>query len=82
MSERQILKCMKRYTACIVKQMEDEWIILPTNAELLEIEKGYKSFCFPRCIDAVDCARWQWESCPVGLQREGQETNDAVGGIL
>ena len=68
MSERQIMKCMKRFTSCIVREMEEEWIRLPTNAELLEIEKRYKSVGFPGCIGAVDCAGWQWEACPVGWQ--------------
>lgn len=68
MSERQILKCMKRFTTCIVEQLEEEWIRLPTNAELLEIENRYKSLGFPGCIGAVDCASWQWEACPVGWQ--------------
>lgn len=68
MSERQVEKCTKRFVRAVVDSLEEEWLRLPRNEELLEIEERYRSLGFPGCIGCVDCAGWDWDNCPVEWQ--------------
>ena len=58
MSERQVNKCLKFFSRVIVEQYEDEWLRLPRNSELCDIEERYQKLGFPGCMERVDCAVW------------------------
>ena len=59
---------MKRFVKCIVKEMKEELLRLPTNDEVISIEERYRKLGFPGCLGAVDCAGLAWDMCPVGHQ--------------
>lgn len=68
MSEPQVMQCMKRFVKCVVVELKEEWLRLPTNDEVMDIEERYRKLGFPGCLGAVDCAGWAWDMCPVGEQ--------------
>lgn len=46
-SERQVLKCMKKFVSCITKELEDEWLPSTSDEELVGIEGRYRKLGFP-----------------------------------
>jgi len=46
--------------------LKAEYLRKPNTVELRRIASEYGTLGFPGCIGCLDCAGWEWESCPVG----------------
>lgn len=68
MSEAQIIICMKRFTRAIVGCFEEQWLRRPTKEEIESMAARNQLLGSPGCIGEVDCAVWERDNCPVGLQ--------------
>jgi hypothetical protein len=79
LSESLASKCLNRFCAGVVHVFGEIYLRLPSDEDLKRIEGIYAKLGLPGCIRAIDCAGWQWCSCPVaeqGLHRgeEGKPT--------
>jgi Plant transposon protein len=68
LSESTAAHCLKRFVQAVVNSLGDEFLRLPSAADLTMIESSYCKMGLPGCIGAVDCASWQWGNCPVAEQ--------------
>jgi Plant transposon protein len=61
-------RCLKRFCKAVVDSLKGEYLRLPSEEELCEIEAEYARLRFPGCTGCVDVASWFWDKCPVGWQ--------------
>jgi len=61
-------EALKQFSRSVVKHFQAEYLRKPKAVELRRISSEYEALGFPGCIGCLDCAGWEWESCPVGWQ--------------
>ena len=61
LGEATTLESMKQFCWLTIKQLGPKYLRPPSVTELSTIASGFENLGFPRCIECLDCAGWDWE---------------------
>jgi Plant transposon protein len=67
-SESTCAEALKRFCEAVCASLHSRYLRLPTQIDLVDIERVYAQLGFPGAIGCVDCASWEWYACPVAWQ--------------